>query len=138
MIAPRKLLLMVRAAVRNDVISTSRPMDAYCEATSRLRISLALNRDLVRFCCLWQRARVLGLRSWCEAETIWRRTSSIDGVDELSAGSCRPRTSQRNFILPINLLRLGGAFIHHDGYDASIVFLQLQNITTCAVRSRSA
>ena len=68
---------------------------------------------------------------------IWRRTSSIDDVDKVSPGFSRPSTSQRNFLLPIERRRLGEAFIHQDGYEGIIAFLQHQRYDLSDARQAS-
>jgi hypothetical protein len=47
------------------------------------------------------RARVSRLSPELEAEIIWRRISSIDGVDEVTAGSWSPSTFQSTFGLGV-------------------------------------
>lgn len=45
---------------------------------------------------------------------IWRRTSSIDGAEEVPAGSGSPRRSQRILVLRMRAFRRCEGFVHHE------------------------
>ena len=69
---------------------------------------------------------------------ISRRISSMDGLDELTAGSCNPNTSQWTFVLRVPCFGLCEPFVPQEVYMEVLPFKKCRPQTCRAEQSITA